>query len=348
MTDKQKEQGTALATSDAKAPAKRDRNLSADGGNIMAIVPRSLDEASRYAQGLIAANQVPDAFRYDGKKNNDANPSLVVMGVLKVLELGLPVQTGLGQILPLNGRFTVWGDGALALLQRPDPVSGEIVVDDYKVEWLNKPERWESEKHQVDLKKWPPNYGCRVSIWRKGQKSPYIGEYTVADAMRAGLWNSQYRKPWLQYPERMLLNRARAFAMRDGFADRLLGLGIAEEVRDTMPAEGGRKSLVDNSMLDDDDLPSDAKLISEQTKPAEIEAMAEEYIAGLAAIDTLEALAEHQSAQSHRAMMDALKESDDRLYQQVIAANAKRFQEIEKAEQEAREAEDEDDGEAEE
>lgn len=333
MSNDEQNTGTALATKDeGKAPAKRDRNLSTDGGNVMAIVPRSLDEASRYAQGLIAANQVPDAFRYDGKKGNDANPSLVVMGLLKVLELGLPPQTGLGNILPLNGRFTVWGDGALALLQRPDPISGETVVADYKVEWINKPENWDSIKHQTDLKKWPANYGCRVSIWRKGQKSPYIGEYTVADASRAGLWNSQYRKPWIQHPERMLLNRARAFAMRDGFADRLMGLGIAEEVMDTLPAQGTRRGSVDNSMLDDD-LPLIGHASGESDPETRGERVAE-YLRGLQEIDTLERLAEYQSEDSHRALIAELQDEDERLYQQIIAANAGRYQAIEAAERE--------------
>jgi hypothetical protein len=43
---------------------------------------------------------------------------------------------------------------------------------------------------------------------------------------------NQYKKPWLMFPKRMLFNRARAFALRDGFADGLQGLSIAEEVLD--------------------------------------------------------------------------------------------------------------------
>lgn len=312
-----------------RAPAR----LDADGGGVLAIIPRSLEEASRYAQGLIKADQVPDAFRYDGKKANDANPSLVLMGVLKVLELGLPPQTGLAFILPLNGRFNVWGDGAWALLQRGGQVS------DHKVEWLNKPDQWDLKKHSTSLDKWPDDYGVEVSIWRKGQASPYVGRYTVGDAKRAGLWNSTYRKPWIQSPDRMLFNRARAFPMRDGFADALLGLGIAEEALDYAPPP--RRRVVDSSALDDD-LPMTPKLVDHSNAGAVgLDADVAEYISGLAAIATLEDLAEYQGTDAHRLMMSRAQKEDDRLYQEAIKANAARYQEIEAHEAAQRRATDE-------
>src|SRR3546814_17968193 len=57
------------------------------------------------------------------------------------------------------------------------------------------------------------------------------------DAKKAGRAGKQ--GPWSQYPQRMLQMRARAWAMRDGFADVLKGIGIAEEVRDFPVVEGG-------------------------------------------------------------------------------------------------------------
>src|SRR5690606_6210149 len=62
---------------------------------------------------------------------------------------------------------------------------------------------------------------------------PIKATFSVADAKKAGLWGKQ--GPWQQYPKRMLSMRARAFALRDGFADVLRGLGIAEEVQDHQP-----------------------------------------------------------------------------------------------------------------
>lgn len=218
----------ALAKVDERAKAP----LRADTGEVMGILPRTIEEAARYANGLIQAGQVPDAFRYtrkEAEKNRDLiegapNASLVMMGILKSMELGVPPQTGLAGLLPLNGRFTVWGDLAAALVQQSGKVTDHI---DRRIGPSFDPD--------APLGEWPLDYGYEISYWRAGQKSPYVGRFTVRDAKRPNLWMNQYRKPWLQYPDRMLFNRARAFSIRDGFADALCGLSIAEEVIDSLP-----------------------------------------------------------------------------------------------------------------
>ena len=55
----------------------------------------------------------------------------------------------------------------------------------------------------------------------------------MADAENAGLAGKA--GPWKQYPTRMLMNRATAFAVRDGAADALMGMAVAEDVRDYGP-----------------------------------------------------------------------------------------------------------------
>ncbi len=68
------------------------------------------------------------------------------------------------------------------------------------------------------------------------------------------------------------------------------------------------------------------------------------YEAGLAMISTLEALEEFQTTPDSQALFSALQKSDEDSYNRLIAANAKRYQEIEAAErasdQAAAEAED--------
>lgn len=190
---------------------------------VMAIMPTSIEEAGRYAQGLVRAGIVPDAFK--DKATGQVNPELVMMGVLKSMEIGVPPQTGLAGLLPINGRFSVWGDLAAALVQRTGQVERQQTI--------------ELGAENLDAGsppgEWPDAYGMRVLYWRKGQADPYVGEFTVRDAKRAGLWNNARRAPWIHYPKRMLFNRARAFALRDGFADGLNGLTIAEEAEDFMP-----------------------------------------------------------------------------------------------------------------
>src|SRR3546814_9342787 len=76
---------------------------------------------------------------------------------------------------------------------------------------------------------------CRLV--RKGRETPIIRTFSMDDEKKAGLAGKQ--GPWSQYPQRMRQMRARAWAMRDGFADVLTGIGIAEEVRDFTVVEGG-------------------------------------------------------------------------------------------------------------
>jgi hypothetical protein len=230
----------AEAEQTANLPAKIP--LAADDRGILPVIPRDTEEAARYAQGLIAAGIVPDSYREGGKKDGAPNKALILTGILKALEVGLPPQTGLGTIMPVNGRFTVWGDGAIALIQQHRVIAKHIVQ---RVGTSFPPD--------TDLAGWPDDFGYAVSYWRVGQEEPYVGRFTVKDAKRAGLWMNSYKKPWLLYPERMLFNRARAFALRDGFADCLMGLGIREEIEDIAPPiEDGGALGADNSALDDE------------------------------------------------------------------------------------------------
>lgn len=315
-------EGQQIATVDQGQRRIARPKLEADGGGVMAIIPRDLPETMRYATGLAASGIVPDAYRFEGKKDNEVNVNLVAMGCLKAMEIGLPPQTGLAFLLPINGRFSVWGDGMWALCQKAN------VIAKHTVEWVGP----DFDKMTTPLDRWPPDYGCVVSIWRIGQDEPYVGKFTVSDAKRANLWANNMKKPWVLYPDRMLFNRARAFPLRDGFADCLFGLANAEEVMDTMPDKVAKRR-VDNSALDDD-LPA--------LLPPKVEANADEsaermeaYISGLSLISTLEALAEYQQTPDAIHLMQALQRNDQTSYDRLIGANARRYQEIEAAERQA-------------
>ncbi len=68
---------------------------------------------------------------------------------------------------------------------------------------------------------------CRIK--RNGQPEE-VRTFSQADAKAAGLAGKS--GPWSQYPARMRQMRARAFALRDVFADVLKGLAVAEELQD--------------------------------------------------------------------------------------------------------------------
>jgi hypothetical protein len=236
-------------------PERLPVKLEATDTGVRAIIPQDLEQTAKLVRGIVASGIVPDAFTYKDNvrdaddtiihKKGEANEPLIIMGVLKAMELGLPPLTGLSYLLPINNRFTVWGEGATALAQSHGLIVKQTHV---KVGPAMDP--------ALELKDWPDEYGHEVRYWRKGQDEPYIGRYTVKDAKRAGLWMNASKQPWIKYPDRMLFNRARAFALRDGFADALSGLAIAEEVRDMTPEpiDGVEvRAISKKSALSDDD-----------------------------------------------------------------------------------------------
>lgn len=84
---------------------------------------------------------------------------------------------------------------------------------------------------------------CRIV--RKGNSAPIVAKFSWEDAQRAGLTNKEV---WKQYPYRMLMNRARGYAIRDAFPDILNGVISREEAQDypeiqpAMPSVGAIES----------------------------------------------------------------------------------------------------------
>jgi hypothetical protein len=111
-------------------------------------------------------------------------------------------------IAVVNGRPTVWGDAALALVQ-------SSTVCEYVAEKV------EGDGEQMI---------ATCTAKRRGYPEPTTVRFSVADAKKAGLWGKS--GPWTQYPKRMLQLRARGFALRDAFPDVLKGLVTAEEAQD--------------------------------------------------------------------------------------------------------------------
>jgi hypothetical protein len=211
--------GTDVAVAEAPPPVKS--MLVAEAGGVLAILPKDLDQAWRYAAMVVKAGLAPSSY--------DNDPQKVVIGILAGLELGVPPMQALKGIAIINNRPAIWGDLATALIQSKGVVkntqhhySGDPDTDEYTANFL---------------------------IWRKGQENPYEGHFSIKDAKRAQLWGNARKRPWIEYPTRMLFNRARAFALRDGFSDCLCGLAIAEEAQD-MPAPAPAAANLD--VLDDD------------------------------------------------------------------------------------------------
>ena len=199
------------------------------------IVPRTMEEAYRYAVAVVDAGLAPDSYK-DNYSDKVANPQKVMLGIAAALEAGLPPMYGLRQIAIIQNRPTIWGDAAIALVQSHNLLSNQKV------------ERIGTVPKDGNLADWPEDYGFCVSLSRRGQPDPYVGTFTVGQAKRAKLWLNTRKTPWIEHPERMLFNRARAWAIRDGFADALAGLAIREEVEDMTD---DMRAPADTAFLDD-------------------------------------------------------------------------------------------------
>lgn len=159
------------------------------------LSPRSLDEAMRFADILCKSDIVPKDFQN--------KPGNILVAIQWGMELGLKPMQAMQNIAVINGRPSLWGDAVIALV-RSSPLCEYI---------------YEGEENGVAV--------CRVK--RRGEDEQ-VRTFSDEDAKAAGLLNKQ--GPWTQYKKRMKQMRARAFAVRDVFADVLKGIPIAEEVMD--------------------------------------------------------------------------------------------------------------------
>jgi len=155
---------------------------------------RTLDDAWRFARAIAASGLAPKGLD---------KPEAILVVLQMGAEVGLAPMQSLQSIAAPNGRLSIYGDAALALVR----VSG--LLEHYAQE-------------QVEG-------GWRVTVKRRGEP-PISATFTLVDARRAGLLGKA--GPWSQYPDRMCLWRARGFALRDGFGDVLRGMRLAEEVVD--------------------------------------------------------------------------------------------------------------------
>jgi hypothetical protein len=160
----------------------------------------SFDDAFRFATMVAKSEFAPKDFR--GK------PESCLLAIQHGSEVGLSPMQSLQSIAVINGRPTIWGDAALALVQ-------SCPVCEYVREYM------EGEGDNLTAV-------CEAK--RQGYPAPTTVRFSVTDAKKASLWGKT--GPWTQYPSRMLQLRARGFALRNAFADALRGLVTAEEAQD--------------------------------------------------------------------------------------------------------------------
>lgn len=185
---------------------------------------RSAGDLLGFSRSLAKSKLIPVAYQN--------KPEDITVCILWGKEIGLNPITSLTSIAVINGKASIYGDAALALVKK--------------------------SKLLVDIKEYFEGEGDGLTAVcetvRKGQDSKHITTFSIADAKKAGLLNKQ--GPWSSYPKRMLQMRARGFNLRDQFPDVLMGLILVEEAQDypmdyqTPEPPGKSRPVIDSDLTD--------------------------------------------------------------------------------------------------
>jgi hypothetical protein len=163
------------------------------------LTATTMEQAIKVAEMLAKSTLVPKAYQ--------GQPANVLVAMAYGESFGMQPLQAMQSVAVVNGMPGLYGDGLLAVCRSCSS--------------------WEWMQEAID--------GETAICTAKRRNEPEVtATFSVADAKRAQLWGKQ--GPWTQYPMRMLAMRARAFALRNLYADVLRGMGSAEELQD-IPAE---------------------------------------------------------------------------------------------------------------
>lgn len=166
------------------------------------LAPSNMTEAIEFSKMIAGSGMVPAQY-----KNK---PQDILVAIQWGYELNIQPLQALQNIAVINGKPSIYGDAALALVKSDPRCLG--VTEYVEGEGDNR------TAYCIAKRK----YGTEVEETKRA--------FSVADAKQARLWGRS--GPWSQYPDRMLAMRARGFALRDAFPDALKGVITAEEAQD--------------------------------------------------------------------------------------------------------------------
>jgi hypothetical protein len=195
-----------------KTPPKPQISTSGYGGS-KSLQLGNIEEIYRAAQAFSKTSFVPQCYR---GKPDDAFAALTLG-----MEVGLPPMRSLQSIAVVNGTPCIYGDAQLALVK----ASGQLIH--FK-------EYYEGSEGEDD-------FTAICELQREGDTDVTVEKFSVRDAKNAKLWGKT--GTWQTHPKRMLRYKARAFALRDKFADILLGLTHSveemqgENMKDVTPSK---------------------------------------------------------------------------------------------------------------
>ena len=171
------------------------------------FTPRSMGELQQFAETVSQSRMVPKKYR--------GSPQDIVVAVMHGMELGLPPLQALQSVAVINGRPSIYGDAALAVVRR----SGLLADIKETVEGSGK------------------DATAYCTVKRADTGEVIKQRFSWQEAVEAGL--TQKGGPWQDYPRRMLQMRARSWCLRDAFPEVLKGMMLAEEA-EAIPKSNGQ------------------------------------------------------------------------------------------------------------
>lgn len=195
------------------------------GGQVAAIVPKTFEDTYRIAKAVFMGGIAPSALT--DKKQPDEAVSAITIAIMSGAELGLMPMVALRSFTVINGRPALYGDGLITVVRQ----SGKAAYV-----------RTGCDTSSGNMTGW-----CEAKRRDTGEEKRV--EFSQADAIRAGLWETQakvtkrnfktgenYTKdndsPWYRYPQRMLAWRAAGWCLRELFGDVLGGIRDEFEARE--------------------------------------------------------------------------------------------------------------------
>lgn len=168
-----------------------------------AMRPKDLRELMRFCELVSQSAICPKSLKGDAMG--------VMVAVAAGEKHGMDVLGSIQNIAIINGKPSFYGDATLGICRKSPHFGG---IRETAGGSFDKGDGW-----------------AECKVWRTGEEAnPTVQRFTVDMAKRANLLGKQ--GPWREYPERMLMFRARGFALRDCFPDILSGIISAEEAMD--------------------------------------------------------------------------------------------------------------------
>lgn len=174
------------------------------------LVLENLAQAKAFAMEIAASGIAP--------KGMD-KPGAILLAMQIGAELGFSPMQALQNVVVVNGRATLMGTSAIALMN-----GSGLLEPGTKVEFGC---RATTEQERMSM-------GALVGFCRtqRAGQAPVETLFSQTDAETAKLWNKD--GPWKQYPRRMLQFRAVGFHFKDHWSDIGHGIMIDSEAKDML------------------------------------------------------------------------------------------------------------------